>query len=66
MKNIIKIRPFWLDSINIIKNSDVWKNQLTTSINFIFPIDNAEECEMHLKSDDIEFKMKDEAHEVIK
>ena len=44
----------------------MWKTQVTIANNFIFSIDNDEECVMHSKSDIIEIMINDEADEVIK
>ena len=50
----------------IQKISDMWKIQLTITINFISSIDdNDEEREMHSKSDNIETIMNDKADEFI-
>ena len=39
----------------------MWEIRLTLAYNFISSIDNDEECVMHLKSDDIEIMINDEA-----
>ena len=50
----------------ILKISDMWKIQLTITINFISSKDdNDEEREMHSKSDNIETIMNDKADEFI-
>ena len=48
-----KIRPY------------LWKIQLTIANNFISSIDNDEERVIHLKSDNIEIMMNDEADKII-
>ena len=45
---------------------DTQKIQLTVAINFVSSEDNDEEYEMHSKSDNIEIKIYDKVHEVIK
>ena len=60
-----KIRPY-LKGINNLKKSDKQKIQLAISINSISFIDNDEERVMHLKGDNIEIMMNDEADKVIK
>ena len=60
-----KIRPYLIDIINNLKNSDAWKIQLTIANNFIYSIDHDEEHGMHSKSDKIEIMINDEADEVI-
>ena len=42
-----KIIPYLTDIISDLKNSDTWKIQLTTAINFISSKDNDEECAIH-------------------
>ena len=54
------------DIIDNLKKSDMWKIQLTTTINFASLIDNDEEHVMNSKSDNIEIMINDEADEVIK
>ena len=44
----------------------MWEIRLTLAYNFISSIDNDEECVMHLKSDDIEIMINDEADGVLK
>ena len=61
-----KIRPYLKDIINNLKKSDKQKIQLAISINSISFIDNDEERVMHLKGDNIEIMMNDEADKVIK
>ena len=61
-----KIRPYLKDIINNLKKSDKQKIQLAISINSISFIDNDEEHVMHLKGDNIEIMMNDEADKVIK
>ena len=45
--NLNKIRQYLKDIINHLKKSDTLKIQLTIVNNFIFTIDNDEECLMH-------------------
>ena len=59
-----KIRPYFKD-INNLKNFDTLKIQLTIANNYISSTDNDEEHVMHLKSDNIEIIINDEANEVI-
>ena len=54
------------DITNNLKKSDKWKIQLIVLNNFIFSIDNDEECVMHSKSDHIEIIINDEADELTK
>ena len=61
-----KIRPYLKDIINNLKKSDKQKIQLAISINSISFIDNDEERVMHLKGDNMEIMMNDEADKVIK
>ena len=61
-----KIRPYLKDIINNLKKSDKQKIQLAISINSISFIDNDEERVMHLKGNNIEIMMNDEADKVIK
>ena len=61
-----KIRPYLKDIVNNLKESLMEKIQLTITNNFISSIDNDEECVMHLKSDNIEIMINDEADKVIK
>ena len=61
-----KIRPYLKDIVNNLKKSLMEKIQLTITNNFISSIDNDEECVMHLKSDNIEIMINDEADKVIK
>ena len=44
----------------------MWEIQLTIANNFISSIDNDEEHAMHLKTDNKEIMINDEAEEVIK
>ena len=60
------IRPYLKDIINNLKKSHTWKIQLTIANNFIFSIDNDEECVVHSKSDNIEIMINNEVDEVIK
>ena len=59
-----KIRPYFKD-INNLKKFDTLKIQLTIANNYISSTDNDEEHVMHLKSDNIEIIINDEANEVI-
>ena len=60
-----KIRPY-LKDINDIKHSHTWEIQLTITNNIISSKDdNAEECTMHSKSDNIEIMIIDAADEII-
>ena len=62
-----KIRPYLREIVNDLKQSDTWKIQLTTTINFISSKDdNDKERVMHSKSDNTEIMISDEADEVIK
>ena len=62
-----EIRPCLRNLVNGLKQSDTWKIQLTTAINFISSEDNNEQNHiMHSRSDNIEIMGKDEADEVIK
>ena len=53
-----------LGHINNLKKSDTWNIQLTTTIYFISAKDNDGECVMHLKSDNTDFMIYDNADEV--
>ena len=53
------------DFINNLKNSDIWKVQLTMVINFYSSKITDEECIMHSKSDIMQFKIYDHADKVI-
>ena len=46
-----KIRSYLKDIINNLKKSDLWKIQLTITINFISSKDNNKKHVMHSKSD---------------
>ena len=59
-----KIRPYF-QGINNLKNFDTLKIQLTIANSYISSTDNDEEHVMHLKSDNIEIIINDEANEVI-
>ena len=59
-----KIRP-QLKDINNLKKFDMWKIQLTITINFISSKDNDEKRVMHSKSDKTEIMINDKADEVI-
>ena len=62
-----KIRPYLRDIVNDLKQSDIWKIQLTKTINFISSKDdNDEQHVMHSKNDNIEAKISDQADGVIK
>ena len=59
LKDIFKIELYLKDIINDFKKSDIWKIQLTITINFFLPKDdNDEENEMDSKRDNIEIMMK--------
>ena len=60
-KYLNKTRPYLKDIINYVKKSDTWKIQLTTANNFHSVIDNDQDRVMHLKSDNIEIMINDEA-----
>ena len=61
------IRPYLRDIINNLKYSEVWKIQLTITINFIYSKDdNDEDRVMHSKSYKTEIIISDEADKVIK
>ena len=62
IKNLFDLK----DIIHNLKNSDMWRIQLTIANNFICSIDNDEEHVMHSRSDNIEIMINDEADEVIK
>ena len=61
-----KIRPYLKNIISNLQKSDTWKIQPAIAINFIYSIDNDEECAMHSKSDNKEIMINDETNEVIK
>ena len=61
-----KIRPYLKDIKNNFKKFHTWKIQLAIANNFIFSIDNDEECAVHSKSENMEIMINDEAEEVIK
>ena len=48
------------DIINNLKKCDTWKIHSIVVVNFVSPKETNEECEMHSKSDDIEFTNYDE------
>ena len=60
-----KISPYLKDIINNLKKSETWKIQLTMANSFISPTDYVEKGVMHLKSDNIEIMINDEADEII-
>ena len=64
-EHLNRIRPYLKGIINLEKY-DTWKIQLTIAINFISSKDNGENRVMHLKSNNIEIMVNDEADEVIK
>ena len=64
-KYLNKIWPYLKDIINNLQKSDILKIHLTIANNFI-SIDNDEQRVMHLKSNNIEIMMNDEACKVIK
>ena len=53
------------DIIVNLQNSDTWKIQLTTAINFISSKDVDEDRVMYSKSDNIEFMLYDNANEFV-
>ena len=53
------------DTINNLKKSSTWKNQLTITINLISSGNTDKEHVVHSKSDNIEFMIYDNAEEVI-
>ena len=59
------MKPYLKDVINNLKKSDTWKIQLTVAINFISSKDTDEEHVMHSKSDNVEFMIYDNVHQVI-
>ena len=63
-KRILKIKPYLRDMIINLQKSDKWKIQLTIAMNFISSKDVNEEHVMHLKSDNIEFTLYDNANGV--
>ena len=67
LKNILfKIRSYLKDIINDLNKSDIWKIQLTITINFLSSKDDDKEHVMHSKGDNIEFMIYDNAGEVLK
>ena len=65
-ENLQKIRPYLRDIINVLKQSDTWKIQLTITLNFISSKDdNDEGCVMHSKSDNIEIMISNETDKII-
>ena len=56
----ILTRIYLKDIINILKKFDTWKIELTIANNFIYSIDNDEDCVMHSKSGKIEIVINDE------
>ena len=65
-ENLYKIRPYLRDIINVLKQSDTWKIQLTITLNFISSKDdNDEGCVMHSKSDNIEIMISNETDKII-
>ena len=65
-EHLNRIRPYLKGIINNLKKYDTWKIQLTIAINFISSKDNGQNRVMHLKSNNIEIMVNDEADEVIK
>ena len=63
-KRILKIKPYLRDIIINLQKSDTWKIHLTIAMNFISSKDVNEEHVMHLKSDNIEFTLYDNANAV--
>ena len=65
-EKLYKIRPYLRDIINVLKQSDTWKIQLTITLNFISSKDdNDEGCVMHSKSDNIEIMISNETDKII-
>ena len=61
-----EIRPCLRDIINDLKQSHIWKIQLTINTNFISRKDDYDEgCVMHSKSDNIEIMLSDVTDEII-
>ena len=61
-----KTRPYLRDMINDLKQSDLWKIQLTVTISFSsFRDDSDEERVIHSKSDNIEITITDQTDEII-
>ena len=60
-----KIKPYLRNIINHLQNSDTWKIQLTTAINFSSSRDSEWECVMHWRSNNIKFTSYDYANEVV-
>ena len=60
-KYLNKTRPYLKDITNYVKKSDTWKIQVTIANNFHSFIDNDQDHVMHLKSDNIEIMINDEA-----
>ena len=60
-----EIKPFLKDIINNFKNSETWKIQLTTAIDFIYSKDTNEKCLIHSKSSKIEIMIYKKADEAI-
>ena len=54
----------YIKDINNLKKSDTWNIQLTMAIYFISAKDNDGECVMHLKSDNTDFMIYDNADKV--
>ena len=64
---LYKLRPYLRNIINGLQQSDIWKIQLTITINFISPKDdNDKERVMHSKNDGIEIMTSNETDKVIK
>ena len=53
------------DITNDHKTQGEWKIQLTIAINFFSSTDSKETCTMHLKSNNIEIMVGNEANEII-
>ena len=59
-------RPYLRDMIDDLKQSDLWKIQLTITISFSSSRDDSdEERVMHSKSDNIEITITDQTDEII-
>ena len=59
-----KIRSYLKDIISNLKKSDKQKTQSTIGNNFLSFIDNSEECVIHLKTDNVEIIINDEADKI--
>ena len=59
------MKPYLRDIIINLQNSDTGKIQLAIATNFISSKDVDEELVMHLKSDNIEFRLYHKANQVV-